>query len=220
MSRLAEYLETIGPELINTARLFGMESSVGALTENPTAETSGLRMIPEEREGEYRITFTDGMDTVTRRTPIPEEQEGELRIWIRYRGTQELRIDSASVFIGEEEYRFLDLYEQEMAAVKKDGIYAQDVAIRMGGNAINARCFAYLLSFGTLWAQEMAEKGTAALPDVRLVLHGQEDVELTLPESFWNGISVFVPFVLAGGNGPFLTRGPGTPCLMQEAGAP
>ena len=90
MSQLADYLDTIQPELINTARLFGMENSLGALTENPTAETSGLQMIPEEREGEYRITFTDGMDAATRRTPVPEAEELRVRELHRKRAARRL----------------------------------------------------------------------------------------------------------------------------------
>ena len=90
MGRLAEYLETIGPELMNTARLFGMEKAVGDLTAETTAEGTGLRMIPEEGEGEYRITFTDGTDAVSRHTPVPEAEDPRVEELHRKRAARRL----------------------------------------------------------------------------------------------------------------------------------
>ena len=60
MSSLSEYLETIRPELINTARLFGM-----------TEEMETFGMTCREEGGLYRITFRRGDTEEVRSAVIP-----------------------------------------------------------------------------------------------------------------------------------------------------
>ncbi|MBQ9211484.1 MAG: coproporphyrinogen dehydrogenase HemZ [Clostridia bacterium] len=68
MALIDDYLSTIQPELINTARLFGME-------ELPP----DLGLEARERDGEYIITFAQGDTQTTGQAPIPLDEDPRLR---------------------------------------------------------------------------------------------------------------------------------------------
>ena len=68
MSELSAFLETIQPELINTARLFGFPEAVWE-------EPARFRFTAEESGGEYRIRFTDGKTEAEGRVPVPADPE-------------------------------------------------------------------------------------------------------------------------------------------------
>ena len=79
MSGINDYLETIQPELINTARLFGMEEKV-----------SSFSMTAEETAGKYRITFAGEGQTARRETPVPEDADERIRELHRKRAARRL----------------------------------------------------------------------------------------------------------------------------------
>ena len=79
MAALNRELETIQPELINVARLFGMEESL-----------PWFRMEAEETEGEFRIAFTDGRETARRSAPVPEDPDPRIRDLHRKRAARRL----------------------------------------------------------------------------------------------------------------------------------
>ena len=74
-----DYLETIQPELINTARLFGLPEDL-----------SGYRMTAEERDGRYRITFTDGAETAAGEAEIPSDPDPRIQELHRKRAARRL----------------------------------------------------------------------------------------------------------------------------------
>ena len=79
MSQLETYLETIQPELRNTARLFGMEERL-----------SDLERAAEERNGQYRIRYSlDGI-SAERTTDIPADPEPRLQELHRKRAARRL----------------------------------------------------------------------------------------------------------------------------------
>ncbi len=79
MSHLEDYLETIQPELINTARVFGLPEDL-----------TRFRMTAEETEDCYRITFSDGEVFVSRSVPIPDAEEIRVRELHRKRAARRL----------------------------------------------------------------------------------------------------------------------------------
>ncbi len=79
MSALEQYLETIQPELINTARLFGMADDMGR-----------FRIRAEESDGCYRITVSAGEESAVRSAPVPEAEEERTRELHRKRAARRL----------------------------------------------------------------------------------------------------------------------------------
>ena len=79
VSEVRDYLETIQPELINTARLFGLPDDL-----------SGFRMTAEEAGGEYRITFSHGEKTAVGTAPVPAAEDPRVRELHRKRAARRL----------------------------------------------------------------------------------------------------------------------------------
>ncbi len=67
MKEISHYLETIQPELVTTARLFGMEQLLDGFPGH-----APLQMKAEETESVFRVTFSDGTETVSREAPLPD----------------------------------------------------------------------------------------------------------------------------------------------------
>ena len=83
MSQLDLYLETIQPELINTARLFGF-------TEESWADPPAFRFEAEETDGFYRVVFTDGAHSASGRTPVPRGPDPRTEALHRKRAARRL----------------------------------------------------------------------------------------------------------------------------------
>ena len=79
MSRLEDYLETIQPELINTARLFGMEEKLPL-----------FRMEAEEEKDLYRICFRYEDAAAERSVPVPSDPDPRVRELHRKRAARRL----------------------------------------------------------------------------------------------------------------------------------
>ena len=83
MSQIQEFLETIQPELINTARLFGF-------SEADFQTPPRFRHEAEERDGKYRITFTDGEHTTSAEAMVPEDPDPRIATLHRKRAARRL----------------------------------------------------------------------------------------------------------------------------------
>ena len=83
MNQTAEFLETIQPELINTARLFGFSDEIWQ-------EPLRFRYQAAERDGKYRITFTDGERSATGETEIPSDPDPRIENLHRKRAVRRL----------------------------------------------------------------------------------------------------------------------------------
>ena len=79
MRNLADYLETIQPELRNTARLFDLPEDV-----------SRFHMEAEEKEGRYRISFSADGWSAARETAVPAEEDPRLQELHRKRAARRL----------------------------------------------------------------------------------------------------------------------------------
>ena len=80
---LEGYLETIQPELISTARLFGFPEDIW---EDPPR----FRFTAEEAEGRYRILFTDGETEAAGECPVPLDPDPRIRVLHRKRAARRL----------------------------------------------------------------------------------------------------------------------------------
>ncbi|MBR7174144.1 MAG: radical SAM protein, partial [Clostridia bacterium] len=78
MSQIQEFLETIQPELINTARLFGF-------SEADFQPPARFRFDAEERDGKYRISFTDGEQAAHGEAAIPADPDPRIELLHRKR---------------------------------------------------------------------------------------------------------------------------------------
>ena len=83
MSQIENYLESIQPELMVMARLFGYPDAVW---QDPAL----FRFTAEESHGEYVITFTDGHASLTRSAPVPLEQDPRLQALHQKRAARRL----------------------------------------------------------------------------------------------------------------------------------
>ncbi len=83
MSQLASFLETIQPELMNTARLFGF-------SEKDFADPPLFRFTAEENGGKYQITFTDGERQVSGEAEIPTDADPRVEALHRKRSARRL----------------------------------------------------------------------------------------------------------------------------------
>ena len=79
MNSLNQYLETIQPELINTARLFGMEEKIG-----------DFRMKAEEIAGKYRIEFSYEDNSASGTADIPSDPDPRVQELHRKRAARRL----------------------------------------------------------------------------------------------------------------------------------
>lgn len=84
MTDLDLYLETVQPELMNVTRLFDIPD---AAWETPIRFT----FTAEEISGSYRVTFSDGVRSLSRETPVPAaEPDSRLRELHRKRAARRL----------------------------------------------------------------------------------------------------------------------------------
>lgn len=126
----------------------------------------------------------------------PEEKERLpiLRIWFRYRGTKRLNINAVTFMTDEGEYRFTDVTLPEWIATKEDGTEAQDLMILAGNRENTANFFADLFAVSMIYyVERYGTNGNSSVPAPawKVVLHGDEDITVTLPEGFWADMGVF-----------------------------
>lgn len=180
-----------------------------------TLETAEHRafITPYESETYFSTVYPEIMVS-----DYTEEKAGNaaFRIWIRYRGTKHLNISTVSFILDGMEYRFLDVTVPEWNATKEDGTAAEDAMIMLGRDISNATFFAGLLAKAVEYVEAKAADPEKALPEVTMILHGEEDVEVTLPGAFWEETAAFAIALDAVNGFQFLTRNyTGTPCEIR-----
>ncbi len=180
-----------------------------------TLETAERRafMTPYDSETYFSTVYPEIM--VSDYTE-DEAEHAAFRIWIRYRGTKHLNISTVSFILDGMEYRFLDVTTPDWTATKEDGTAAEDAMIMLGKDISNATFFAGLLAKAVEYAGTKTADQETALPEMTMILHGEEDVEVTLPAAFWEETAAFA-IALDSINGfQFLTKYyTGTPCEIH-----
>lgn len=167
---------------------------------------------PYESDVYYSTVFPELMVTnwpeETARIPM-------FRIWIRYRGIRHLNIGAVSLILDGTEYRFLDVSMPDWIATKEDGTAAQDVVLVLGSDRNNAAFFAAVFASAVEYIQAQMNDAAAPVPDVKMILHGDEETETTLPAGFWSELAMFVLGLESVGGFSYLTGTTGTPCMIH-----
>ena len=168
---------------------------------------------PYENDRYYSIVFPELMIT---NGSEDAEQSSLFRIWIRYRGTKSLNISAVSFVIDGGDYRFMDVTTADWSATKEDGTEAQDAVIILGSDPINATCFAGLFAKAIEYAQNHMNDPDTPVPDVTMILHGDEEVEVLLPVDFWTETAMFAYSLESIEGFSYLTSTTGTPCIFSQ----
>ena len=210
------------PKVINVAP-FESSPEYFRIDVSDDGETAFIQTVAEADSRAFATPYESNLyysavfpELMIENWPREDERTAQLRIWIRYRGSKALNINAVSVIMGGSDFRFVDVTEAEWSATKDDGTAAQDAVIVLGSNPGNATCFAYLLAMAIEYGQNLASDPKSPAPEVTLVLHGDEDVEVTLPAGFWTELGMFAFNLDAVQGFPFLTRTTGTPCFVKE----
>ena len=167
---------------------------------------------PYVSEKYYSIVFPELMvmdySEETNRMPF-------LRIWFRYRGTKRLNINAVTFMSDTGEYRFTDVTEPDWIATKEDGTEAQDLMIFAGKREDTAYFFAYLLDASAQYYVQKCsteDKSSVPAPAWKVVLHGDEDITVTLPEGFWTDMGIFALSLNKINGFSYILKNDGSPC--------
>ena len=145
----------------------------------------------------------------TARTPV-------LVINISYRGTKPLNIASVSFIGGVRERRDYRV-TAEAQKVSEEGKAAEDMVLVIGREAGRAGLLMDLASEGLGYGIRLKEAAggksvSTELPDWKLILHGDEDVEVKLPAAFWTELSALINGVVDANAFPLLGSIGGNSC--------
>ena len=154
-------------------------------------------------------------------TDYAEEQKRMpiLCIRLRYRGKKALNISSVSFTGGSprREYRFTGITSPDGVSATENGEYQEDLMIFCGSNPGTAAFFSGILSDSTLYSySRYAEKGSKdyPLPSWNLILHGDEDLDIRIPDIFWSELGMFGTVFMVSDSFSLLSSLPGSDCEM------
>ena len=147
-----------------------------------------------------------------------EERRAALRIRILYNGTKQLNLSSATFITDGYEYAFPDLRETHAETAREDGTVGESLIIVTGGGS-GTQFLADLLTTAIDYTGSKyggAQSAETAPPAWTLILHGDEDVTVALPEGFWTDIGLFVVALDSMNDLSFLARDEGWPCEITQ----
>ena len=147
-----------------------------------------------------------------------EGRRASLRIWIRYNGTKQLNLSSVTFVTDWYEYTFPGLAAVRTDTGREDGVFGEDLVIVTGGGK-GIQFLADLLAGAIDYTGSRYGEGgnkEAALPAWSLVLHGDEDLTVALPEGFWTDLGLFAAALDQTNGLSFLTREEGMPCEITQ----
>ena len=154
-------------------------------------------------------------------TDYAEEQKRMpiLSVRLRYRGKKPLNITSVSFAGGSprREYRFTGITSPDGVTTMENGEYQEDLIIFCGSSAGTATFFSGILSDSTLYSYaQYAEKGNKdyPLPSWSLILHGDEDLDIRIPDIFWSELGMFGTIFMISDSFSLLSTLPGSDCEM------
>lgn len=182
----------------------------GRFAENPEYNAFST---PYEREPYLSVIFPD---ITVMNYPREQEREAAFRIRIVYNGTKPLNIHSATFTGGGYTYAFSDIAFG--SAPESDGVCTETMTIVGGSGDGNVLFLANLMAeaYGYAAKKYASEDKETVLPDWTLVLHGDEDVAVELPEGFWSDVAMLTTGLMEMNTFSFLTRNPGSPCEIAE----
>ncbi len=148
---------------------------------------------------------------------IDYSKEGEripvFRTWICCRADVPHNIASVTFEIGGKAYTFTEVSDPDWNEQKENG-YAENLLIDYGYNnwdffaAVASNALSYILD----------EEGNTPAPEMKMILHGDEDIEAMVPENYWGDFSFLIaPFIANSGSWLMhLADNDGTPCEIAD----
>lgn len=145
----------------------------------------------------------------------PADRFPVFRVWIRYRGKEQMNFRSAEFILPDgRTFTVWDIASPDRVYTKDDGSFAEDLLIRFGKN--NLPLFRELYNESLAYAANLygdSGDSSAPPPAIRLVLHGDEDVEAELPSSFWADLGIYCVTLPDGPDTSYILKNEGEPCI-------
>lgn len=118
------------------------------------------------------------------------DRQPVFRTWIYYNGSKPLYFHSVSFELDGKKYMFSEVGDKDWVK-QNDNDYSEQLLIRYGKN--NSEFFSSVLVDSLLYA--MSEDENKVAPEMKMTLHGIEDIEVTVPEGFWTDFMLLgLPF--------------------------
>ena len=136
-----------------------------------------------------------------------------LRTWITYRGTKALNFSSISFIIDDKEYVLTDVASADRNS-QEDNNFEEILLIKYGYQ--NWDLFAALAATALSYYGDWVEDKETAVPDIKVILHGTEDIEVNASGNFLLDLGVFVLSMYSADTLGMLVEIEGTPCQVIE----
>ena len=191
------------------------DGETAVVTTRETAQNLSFS-TPYDSEGYYSVICPD---ISILNYPREETRQAALRIRIHYRGTKRLNLSSVTFVAGNSEYTFTDIIAPEVISAPADDTAAEDLVIVGGRGESNARFLAEVLAAGVEYSvmKYAGSEGQEAQPPAwTLILHGDEDLTVSLPEAFWSDMGMFALALSEMNAFSLIAVNPGTPCEITQ----
>lgn len=221
--------------LISVVLLCGMVSSLAEGTfDMSTYTSSNVFTVDEDTEnniafiesgmGSADLAFnhkyeSDDYYSIMRNDIIVINQSSDsrypvMRTWIYYRGTKQLDIHSVSFILEGKEFVISDVADKDRVTKVDDNCTEETLLIRYGYE--NWDFFAEIASTAMSYYGAWVEDKETPVPEIKVVLHGTEDVETTVSGNFLLDMGVFVLSMIANDTIGLLIDVDGNPCKVIE----
>ena len=143
-----------------------------------------------------------------------------LRIRIVYNGTKRLNFSSVTFIGAGYEYTFTGIIPDGETAEAGDGTVTEDLVIIGGTNENNARFLSEMMADSYEYAVRRYsnnEGNDAVLPEWTAVLHGDEDVTLSLQAGYWSDFAMFTLALVDMNALSLIMSSSGTDCEVTQA---
>lgn len=136
-----------------------------------------------------------------------------LRTWITYRGDKALYFTGVSFIIEGKEYVLSDVADKDRIQ-KLDNGWEETLLIKYGSE--NWDFFAAIAASAMVYYGAWVDDKEAAVPDIKMVLHGTEDIEVQVTGNFLLDMGIFVLSLISNDTIGLLVENTGTPCKVIE----
>lgn len=187
------------------------DNDAGVVTANSSAEGKSFS-TPYDSESYFSMIFPE---LIIGNYSQKDKQIGVFRIWIRYNGTKFLNIHSVSFIIDGVTYDITEISDPSRVMTRDDGTCTEVLLIKFGKNCAKfvARLCANAYMYMNSRYGKSGDKSTEA-PKMTMILHGDEDIEVTVPDAFWDDMGVFA-VALNNTNGyAEIGNSKGSPCTV------
>ena len=184
-------------------------------------ESSGLgfigTLIPAESFAFTHVHENENLFSLIQSDILVLDATGEdpypvLRTWLYYAADDPQNIQSVTFFYGDHKYTFTGIGDSSRNETTEKGT-TEKLVIQYG--QANSDFLSQILVDSLVYL--LAEDENKVVPEMKMILHGDEDIEATVPEAFWQDFALLVlPFT----NNDYawltyIARNEGTPCTVE-----